>query len=201
MQGHETWGDYALKGKALCGECGRSLQGISGYGCKGVRYEYDSCPTKCQKNIRRDVLEGEIVKALRTMLSDRSTAMMIARALCGLQSHGALNAEKKRAQKALSDAEKGLKNLLAAVEQGIIVPGTQERIQELEAQKLRAQRDLENAKAEEVDPEGFADFLDVRLRSLMTGTFLRRSSIGDAHAGERGRDPELRRRERRTRPN
>ena len=155
----ETWGDYALKGKALCGECGRSLQGISGYGCKGVRYEYYSCPTKCQKNIRRDVLEGEIVKALRTMLSDRSTAMMIARALCGLQSHGALNAEKKRAQKALSDAEKGLKNLLAAVEQGIIVPGTQERIQELEAQKLRAQRDLENAKAEEVDPEGFADFL------------------------------------------
>lgn len=49
----ENWGDFALAGAALCAECGRNLQGVSGRGRNNVKYEYYSCPGSCVRNIRR----------------------------------------------------------------------------------------------------------------------------------------------------
>ena len=153
----ESWALYPLAGKALCAECGKSLQGMSAYGQNGVRYEYYGCPGKCQRNVRRDLLEGEIVRAVRTMLRDPEAARSVAEALCAVPA--GVNAEKDRASKALRDAERGLSNILAAVEQGIIVPGTKERIAQLEAQRARALADIDAASMDEVDPEDFARFL------------------------------------------
>lgn len=67
----ENWGDFALAGTALCAECGRNLQGVSGRGRNNVKYEYYSCPGSCVRNIRREELEGSIASALRGLLGDR----------------------------------------------------------------------------------------------------------------------------------
>ena len=48
---------------------------------------------------------------------------------------------------------------MRAVEQGIVVPGTKERIAELEAQKDRAERELAMYNQKRIDPENFARFL------------------------------------------
>ena len=66
---------------------------------------------------------------------------------------------RKRAAAALRAAQTGLSNILKAVEQGIVVPGTKERAEELEAQKDRAERELAMYDRKRIDPESFARFL------------------------------------------
>lgn len=66
---------------------------------------------------------------------------------------------RKRAAAALRAAQTGLSNILKAVEQGIVVPGTKERAEELEAQKERAERELAMYDRKRIDPENFARFL------------------------------------------
>lgn len=59
----------------------------------------------------------------------------------------------------MNEADKALSNILKAIEQGIIPPGTRERIDQLEVQKRRAEHDLKTLEAKQIDPESFADFL------------------------------------------
>ncbi len=156
----ENWGDFALAGRAICGGCSRNLNGVSGRGHGNVKYEYYACPGKCGvPNVRREELEGAIVAAVRDVLADRDEAMRIARMVAERSNGREVAARRKQAAESLTAAEKGLRNILAAIEQGIIAPGVKERITELEEQKARAQYDLEAIKDEEIDPERFADFL------------------------------------------
>lgn len=155
----ESWGDFALAGTAICSGCGKNLQGVSGRGRHGVKYEYYSCPGSCIRNIRREELEGSIVSALRELLQEREEALRIAHMVAEHSDTADVRARRKQAAESLSAAERGLKNILNAIEQGIIAPGVKERIAELEEQKARASYDLEAIKDEKIDPERFADFL------------------------------------------
>ena len=157
---NEHWGDFALSGRVLCSECGRNMPGVSGRGWKDVKYEYYKC-TNCKgvKPVRRDWLETETVKALREMLESREKAVEIAHLLLNGQNDAEVDAERRRAIRAMNEADKALSNILKAIEQGIIPPGTRERIDQLEVQKRRAEHDLKTLEAKQIDPESFADFL------------------------------------------
>ena len=155
----ESWGAFALSGKAVCGCCGRNMQGTSGRGRHNVKYEYYSCPNGCMRAARREELEECVAGGIRDVLADRAEAVRIARMVaehaCGKQAA----ARRRQARKALNEADKGLRNIVAAIEQGIIAPGIKERIAELESQKARAEADLKSIDAERIDAEGLADFL------------------------------------------
>lgn len=155
----ENWGDFALAGAALCAECGRNLQGVSGRGRNNVKYEYYSCPGSCVRNIRREELEGSIASALRELLGDRGEAQQIANMVAERADTAEVRARRRQAEDSLRAAERGLRNILNAIEQGVIAPGVNERIAELEEQQARARYDLEAITDERIDPERFADFL------------------------------------------
>ena len=155
----ESWGDFALSGKAICAGCGRNLQGVSGRGRGNRKYEYYRCHDGCVKPVRREELEGEIVKALRALLQDREEALRIARMVAESSDGAEVAARRKQAAQSLSAAERGLKNILNAIEQGIIAPGAKERIAELEHQRDRAKLDLEPIRDDQIDPERLAGFL------------------------------------------
>lgn len=157
--GRYEWGDFALSGKAICAGCGRNLQGVSGRGRGNRKYEYYRCHDGCVKPVRREELEGEIVKALRALLQDREEALRIARMVAESSDGAEVAARRKQAAQSLSAAERGLKNILNAIEQGIIAPGAKERIAELEHQRDRAKLDLEAIRDDQIDPERLADFL------------------------------------------
>ena len=70
-----------------------------------------------------------------------------------------VRARRRQAEDSLRAAERGLRNILNAIEQGVIAPGVNERIAELEEQQARARYDLEAITDERIDPERFADFL------------------------------------------
>lgn len=158
QRANENWGDFMLSSRVICAACGRSMPGVSGRGWKGVKYEYYACQScKEVKPVRRDWLEGAIVEALRDALSDPDEALRIAKLALGSQSE--IEDDRRAAKKSLHEAENGLRNILKAVEQGIVVPGTKERIAQLEAQQQRAERDLAMLKGKEIDPQDFAYFL------------------------------------------
>lgn len=154
----EDWGTYALSGKCVCGGCGRNLAGMSGTGRHGVKYEYYGCKRCGMKSVRRDWLESSIAKGIRDLVSDRDEALRIGRMVadCG---DDEFEAERKAAQASLRQAEAALQNIMSAIEQGIVLPGTQERVEQLKSQRERAQRDLAMYDDAKVDPELFADFL------------------------------------------
>lgn len=155
----EEWGTFALSGKAVCGCCGRNMQGVSGRGRHNVKYDYYRCPNGCMKSVRREELEECVAGGVRDALADRAEAEriagMVAEHACGKQAA----ARRRQARKAINDADKGLRNILAAIEQGIIAPGAKERIAELEGQKARAEADLAAIEGERIDVAGLADFL------------------------------------------
>lgn len=153
----ESWGDFALSGKAICAGCGRNLQGVSGRGNR--KHEYCRCHDGCVKPVRREELEGEIVKALRALLQGREEALRIARMVAESSDGAEVAARRKQAAQPLSAAERGLRNILNAIEQGIIAPGAKERIAELEHRRDRAKLDLEAIRDDQIDPERPADFL------------------------------------------
>lgn len=158
-QAREDWGSYVLSGKICCAECGRELSGTSGRGRHGVKYEYYRCRTCGGKTVRRDLVEGAIAAELRRMLGDRDECMEIARAVAKWAEGGEIEEMRKAAERSKREAEKGLANILRAIEQGIIPPGAKERIEELEAQRDRAERDMAVHMQDAFDAEDFCDFL------------------------------------------
>lgn len=159
VRADESWGEFRLAGKIICKSCGRTMQGVSGRGRKKVKYEYYRCRKCSVKPVRRDWVEAEIVKRLREVLCDREEALRIAHMVCDGDIVAEVRAERKRAAASLREAETGLANILCAIEKGIIVPGTKERIAELEAQRDRARLDAKSLEDRVIEPEDFADFL------------------------------------------
>ena len=155
---NEDWGEYPLSGRAVCSACGRNMSGTSGRGRSGAKYEYYAC-ANCGgvKPVRRDWIEPEIVSALREMLSDEDEALRIAELVLKGQGDGA--EERKRAEKSLKEADTGLRNILNAIEAGVIAPGTKERIAQLESQRERARRDIAALDERAIDPRDLACFL------------------------------------------
>ena len=163
VRGEEDWHDFAFAGKGVCLGCGMNLVGTSGHGGSGKRYDYYRCSHKCGvKPIRADVMEAAVVKELRTLLSDRETALYIARAVADCISNDeTAESRLQMAQASLAEAKQGIANIMRAVEQGMDYRDVADRLAELKAQRDRAESDVElwRERRDEFDPESFADFL------------------------------------------
>lgn len=156
----EDWGTFTLSGKVLCSKCGRTMAGVSGRGKSGKKYEYYACRHCGEvRSVRRDWLEGSMVTHLRGILSDRDEALRIAEICFDGMFDDSGREEREAALKALREAENGLRNILNAIEQGIIAPGVKERISVLEAQRDDARRTLASLDEGEMSVADFADFL------------------------------------------
>ena len=138
---HRTNGEYLLTGKLFCGHCKSPMVGISGTGKSGKLHYYYICQKKrmeksCNKaTVRRDTIEREVARAIRDyiMRDDvlewlADSAMNFAREYREQTCVGTLEAQ-------LADNKRATKNLLTAIEQGIITPTTKERLLELEREQ------------------------------------------------------------------
>ena len=171
-RGKEMWGTYALAGKAICEQCGRTMQGTSGRGRKGVKYEYYSCPGHDVKPVRKDWLESEIAKRIRAMLSDPAEALRVAQSLAKVADDGESNAKREHAEKALRAAETGISNLVHAMEMGAVSPEVTQRLAELREQKARAEYDLQSIEDGAFDVWKWAQFLQEGLSTMPDGKLL-----------------------------
>lgn len=157
----ERWAKYALSGRAICGECGRNMVGVSARNRLGVRYEYYRCGAKCgAPTVRRDELEGMIAAAIRSML-DGDEAVRIAH-----KAREAWNASEaaqmaNASLEAARTAHRRHDNIMRAVEDGLPLASVRGRLEELEREERDARREYDAHVVADFDEDDFVAFLRI----------------------------------------
>ena len=132
---------YWLTGKLYCGECGSTMQGVSGTSKTGRTYYYYYCSAQRRKEChlhkaRKRDLEDMVLFALHNIVDDEEnvTALALDAAEYYEKSHNdtayleALEAKRR-------EVEKSLANLVKVIEKGVVSDTVTERLAQLEEQK------------------------------------------------------------------
>ena len=139
---HKAEDDYLLTTKLFCGTCGAMMVGESGTSAsKGRKYHYYRCVnTKknktCNarhKSIRKAPIENAVVNAVMAKVMDDNFVEYIADAVMDLQ--GRENSVLPVLQHQLEETERGITNMVNAIQMGIINASTKQRLDELEDRK------------------------------------------------------------------
>lgn len=130
---------FLLTTKIFCGKCGASMIGESGTSGTGKTYHYYKCyhakrgKTCNKKSVNKNWVEFFVVqKTISEVLVD-NVIDAIADSVVAYQN--CENATLPLLQMKLSEVEKGIQNILNAIQQGIITPSTKQRLVELESTK------------------------------------------------------------------
>ncbi len=145
---------YLLSGKLYCGHCGAGMVGESGTGKSGEPHYYYICTTKkhqrsaCDKQIvRKEWLENLVVnETVKHILQPDKIALISKRCAEISAKENSQNEELKHLQRQLTETEKGINNLVLAIEQGIFSKTTQSRLSELEAAREKLEFEIESCK-------------------------------------------------------
>jgi len=148
---HKAEDDYLLTTKLFCGYCGAYLCGESGTSRTGIVHHYYKCVsvkkkrTECHKKpVRKQWIEDLVVRETMDMLNDTKAIEAIISTVMDLQERDNENLPLYEQQ--LQEANAGIRNLLNAIQQGILTKSTKERLEELEAQKEELENRISNEK-------------------------------------------------------
>lgn len=137
---------YLLTTKLFCGKCGRMMAGESGKSLTGKRYYYYKCGNAKKKNgcnkraVKKDWIENFVVQQTLSMVMDDVLMERLMDRLLELQ--GEESFDLRLLQKQLQETEKGIENMLNAIQAGIITASTKERLAALESQKAQLEESI-----------------------------------------------------------
>ena len=144
--------DYLLTTKVFCGHCGEPMVGESGTSKTGKVHHYYKCVNRkrkhnCEKKVeKKEWLERIVVEfTVQQVLTDENIEKISTRAMELIEKELQDTSILIGLQERLKETNKRIKNLMSAIEQGIITPTTKERLEELEEER----RDLEGQIARE----------------------------------------------------
>lgn len=190
---------YWLTGKLFCGECGASMQGVSGTSKTGAKYYYYSCKEqrakRCHKKpVRKEWIEKLVTDLLVALLDDTEMIASIAVDAADYYKTNyfdtgyleSLEAERKK-------VETSLNNFVKAIEAGIYNDATQNRMLELEEEKSSLTEAIEAEKIRKAlctddhsikayfDKYLHADFTDPETRDAVLEYFIDKIFVYDDH--------------------
>ena len=139
---HKAEDDYLLTTKLFCGTCGAMMVDESGtsshqgrkyhyYRCVNTK-KYKTCNAK-HKSVKKVPLENAVVNAVMAKVMDDNFVEYITDAVMDLQGQESTILPALRKQ--LEEAERGINNMLNAIQAGIITESTKQRLNELEQRK------------------------------------------------------------------
>ncbi|MET0017948.1 recombinase family protein [Oscillibacter sp.] len=137
---------YLLTTKLFCGICGTMMAGESGTGTMGKTYRYYKCSHAKRKKgctkkaVKKEWIENLVVQQTMNIVMDDMLLDRITDRLVELQ--GEENYSLKLLEKQKAEVEKGIENMLNAIQAGIIAKSTKNRLAELEAQKEQFEQDI-----------------------------------------------------------
>jgi len=146
---HKAEDDYLLTTKLFCGTCKAFMVGESGTSSsEGRKYRYYRCVnTKKRKtcdakhkSIRKEPLENAVVNAVKELIMDDGFVEYLTDQALDLQQKE--SSELPALRKQLADTEKGIENMLNAIQAGIINDSTKRRLDELEATKQKLEMSI-----------------------------------------------------------
>lgn len=140
----KTWSraDYILTDKLFCGKCGALMFGESGTGKSGTKHNYYICSNKkrfktCDKKaVRQGDIETLVIDATVDLLNDTELLDFIIENTWQFylaQDRG--QEDIRNLTRQLEQTELAIKNLIRAIEAGIITEETKARMDELTTQK------------------------------------------------------------------
>lgn len=144
--------DYLLTGKLICGHCNSKMVGISGkskedgplyfyYTCNGKRHE-KNCD---KKNVSRDWLEHLVAELTKEHILQPDVIEWIADNAMEFKKEAMQDLGLPLMREELSENRKALKNIMSAIEQGIITASTKSRLVELESKIADLERSISSA--------------------------------------------------------
>lgn len=157
---------YLLTTKLFCGECGKVMFGESGAGTGGKVYRYYKCASAkkkagCHKRaVKKEWIENLVVDQTMALVMNAPLMERITDRLLAMQ--GQESFDLKLLQKQLKEADKGIENMLNAIQMGIITASTKQRLADLEEQKSQLEQQIlmEKIKNPALSREQIKFFLD-----------------------------------------
>lgn len=140
---HRVNGDYLLTGKLFCGKCKSPMVGISGTSKTGELHYYYICQKKraekaCDKaNVRRDAIEEAVARAIKEYALQDNVIAWIADSTVAYNRRQEEQSHVSILEDELAETKRAIKNIMVAIEQGIITDSTKGRLLELEAEQAR----------------------------------------------------------------
>ena len=185
--------DFILSGKLVCGDCKRYMVGESGTSHTGEKHYYYTCLSRrrdkahCElKSVSKQYLEDLVVNTTFTLLSDENTVNEIAHKLYEIhEMESKENSTLKQLEKQRTSALNASRNLISALEQGIVTEQTKERLKELEIEICQLDSDIDKEKNRcytYLSEEDIAEYLhtvicgdtnDIKVRKTIINTFVR----------------------------
>lgn len=177
--------DYLLTTKLYCGHCGRFMCGESGTGRKQVTHRYYKCVSvknktgDCKKkSVRKQWIEDLVVVQTMQMIESDERIEDIITLVTHLQDKE--NTELPLYEKQLIETETAIKNLLNAIQQGILTKSTKARLEELEKQQEELQIRIANEKIAKPRPDAeFIRFWLLKFRMLDVNNIEHRKKLID----------------------
>ena len=137
---------YLLTHKLYCGYCKKTIIADSGKKPNGNIYRYYKCHTKksqgkdcakCQVNKRW--LEDLVINETMKLLTTQGMIEKIAQQVMVYSDQKRVDTNLEKYEKQLAEVQSKIKSIITAIEQGIILPSTKDRLIELEADKADLQ--------------------------------------------------------------
>lgn len=131
--------EYLLTTKLFCGTCGRLMAGESGKSRNGTVHYYYKCSGAkrhlgCKrKALKKDWIEQLVVRLTVEKVLTDTAINRIADAIIALQAQE--DSTTPALEQQLKECEKGINNILNAIQMGILTASTKERLEQLEAQR------------------------------------------------------------------
>ena len=151
---HRVNGDYLLTGKLFCGKCKSPMVGISGTGRSGKLHYYYVCQkhrtekTCDKKNVRRDEIELQVAQAIKDYALKDDVIEWIADSTVAYNERKEAESKVGILEDQLAGTERGIKNIMSAIEQGIITETTKSRLVELESERATIKAKIAAARAD-----------------------------------------------------
>lgn len=143
--------EYLLTTKLFCGDCGTMMVGESGTsGSNGNTYYYYKCGNAKRKQgchrkpLKKHWIETAVVRLTVSRVLRDQEIDRIADAIIKLQ--GQEDTTLPALQRQLQECEKGIENMLNAIQQGILTASTKSRLEQLEEQKETLEISIMQAK-------------------------------------------------------
>ena len=137
---HSADSPYLLRGKLKCGYCGANVRGDAGTSKSGEVVRYYACAGKkkithkCRKqSLRKDDLEKLVIDVTaKALCTPENLEVLIDKIIAINEKKAAENSTLAILYREKAEIQRGIDNLMNAMEQGIITPTTKSRLEELE---------------------------------------------------------------------
>ena len=141
--------NYLLSTKLFCGKCRSAMVGESGTSKTGKKYYYYACVKKkrekaCDKsNVKKDWIEDLVIQRTVTDILKDDVIDKIADRLVELQkAEAAESGTMLYLENSLAEIQVSIKNIMTAIEKGIITESTKTRLTELEDEKRNVEIEI-----------------------------------------------------------